>query len=221
MYDAGTSMATPLVSGCAATVRSYLRSVRDIGQPKAALVKAVLINSARAMAGQYTDKPDAGGLLVPNNHQGFGRVDLGAVLGPPDLGDRIIFRDEHEELGVGESVQVPVTIPADATALKVTLVWTDYPSHGGLVNDLDLVVSAGGVEWHGNQHHPWPVGSTAGFDRLNNVEQVLWEGVPAGPAVVEVRAHRVDQERQNFALVIRMIGPEPQDKPPQEAPRRF
>ena len=70
MYDAGTSMATPLVSGCAAVIRqalehNHLKNVRqalELNPPKnagarykpsAALVKAVLINGAVDLAGQY------------------------------------------------------------------------------------------------------------------------------------------------------------------------
>jgi subtilisin family serine protease len=45
MFDAGTSMATPLVAGCAAVVRESFRVRRGV-QPSAALVKAMLVNGA-------------------------------------------------------------------------------------------------------------------------------------------------------------------------------
>ena len=41
------------------------------------------------------------------------------------------------------------------------------------------------------------------FDRINNVEQVVWTGIPAGAAAVTVRAHRITLNPQSFALVIR------------------
>lgn len=52
-FIGGTSMATPLVAGCAAVVREYLAVERQITSPSAALVKAMLINGAQDLAGQY------------------------------------------------------------------------------------------------------------------------------------------------------------------------
>ena len=82
--------------------------------------------------------------------------------------------------------------------LKATLVWTDPPGEG-LQSDLDLIMKTGGKERHGNM----PAGS-AGFDRANNVEQVLWANLPAGSVTVTVVAHRVTLEPQSFALVVRV-----------------
>ena len=74
MFDAGTSMATPLVAGCAAVVREYFRKKHQL-QPSAALVKAMLINGAQAMTGQYVPSETGS---VPNRSEGFGRIDLAA-----------------------------------------------------------------------------------------------------------------------------------------------
>jgi serine protease AprX len=49
MFDAGTSMATPLVAGCAAVVRESFRTGAGV-QPSAALVKAMLVNGAAPFA---------------------------------------------------------------------------------------------------------------------------------------------------------------------------
>lgn len=66
-YDAGTSMATPLVSGCAAIVRQALQAqppaeASESFEPSAALVKAVLINGAVELKGQYV--PSEAGKLI-------------------------------------------------------------------------------------------------------------------------------------------------------------
>lgn len=53
-YLSGTSMATPVVAGAAAVVREFLAKAKGTPNPSAALVKAILLNSATAMEpGQY------------------------------------------------------------------------------------------------------------------------------------------------------------------------
>src|SRR5207247_9295927 len=54
MFDGGTSMATPLVAGCIANVRAYLRTTHTLKATRAALIKAMVINGAHDLAGQYT-----------------------------------------------------------------------------------------------------------------------------------------------------------------------
>jgi hypothetical protein len=44
----------------------------------------------------------------------------------------------------------------------------------------------------------------AAFDRVNNVEQVVWPSPLAGQADVVVRAFRITQFPQSFALVVRL-----------------
>ena len=72
-----------------------------------------------------------------------------------------------------------------AAPLDVQLAWIDYPATaeggGGLVNDLDLVVSnrTTGVAWWGN--------GVAGGDRTNNVEGVRIASAPAGTYEIRVR----------------------------------
>ena len=163
MYDSGTSMATPFVSGCAALVRQWLTQRRGYSNPTAALMKAILTGGA------YDMSVDAGavcGGAAPNSTQGWGRVDLGQSLYPTNasvmLADRIAFSD-----GSAYSVKVTVT---NSTSLAVQLVWTDYPGTEGaekaLVNNLDLVVSNAvtGAVWYGN--------GKDGGDRVNTVESV-------------------------------------------------
>ena len=63
------------------------------------------------------------------------------------------------------------------------------PQGATLQNDLDLIVRASnGEERHGNMGT-----SKEGFDRFNNVEQVLWEHVPSGDLEVIIRAFRITQ----------------------------
>jgi hypothetical protein len=201
-FDSGTSMATPLVAGCVAVVRETL--VRNgTPTPSAALIKALLINGATELPGQYS--PSEAG-VSPNNNSGFGLVDLaGSVIipgvspdagfgeaGPLELGaeDEFAIDIEQGDRGNGSN--------AAGRTLKVTLVWTDPPG-ASLQNDLDLIVRAeDGTERHGN------MGVTDLFDRTNNVEQVRWTGVPHGKAIVTIRAFRITKFAQPYAYAWRL-----------------
>jgi serine protease AprX len=189
-FEGGTSMATPLVAGCAAVIREHLIA-GGAQLPSAALVKAMLINGADSLPGQYT--PSETG-TVPNVHQGFGRVNLVAAVD-----DTQILRswDEDTTLDTGDAKTFTVTLAAPAKLLKVTLVWTDAPGET-LQNDLDLAVTVGGITRLGNA----APGSTVP-DRKNNVEQVALASVPAGPVTIDVKAFRTAVYAQSFALVVR------------------
>jgi len=181
-FDSGTSMATPLVAGCAAVLRETLVK-NGIPTPPASLIKALVINGAVELTGQYS--PTEAG-PSPNNNSGFGRVNLlGSVIlpgpnpdagfgdgGPLSQGEEDTFTVEIPRESPGnDSVANEVPTGVGTTGLgatfKITLVWTDPP--GALLqNDLDLIVrAADGSERHGN------MGTSSGFDRVNNVEQIL------------------------------------------------
>jgi subtilisin family serine protease len=198
-FDDGTSMATPLVAGCAAVVRESLVK-NGLSNPTAALIKALLINGAVMVDGQY--HPSEAG-ASPNSNSGWGRVDLaGSIILPRP----IISAGQHPDQGFsegaplkqGEEHTVTISPPRiHLPSLKITLVWTDPPGVT-LQNDLDLIVTAAnGEERHGN------MGVMAKFDRLNNVEQVLWTHIPAGDVRVTVRAFRITRYPQPWAYVWR------------------
>jgi serine protease AprX len=194
-FEGGTSMATPLVAGCAAVVRQYLQA-QGVAQPSAALVRAMLINGARTIPGQYV--PAEVG-MPPDIAEGFGRVDLAATVGPYGPGEIVMFRDEGNALDTGQEERTVQMIAANGRTLKVTLVWTD-PAGEALQNDLDLLVrTADGQERHGNV-----AAGSVDFDRTNNVEQVVWPALVQGNVDIVVRAFRATTP-QSYALVVRVF----------------
>jgi len=196
-FDGGTSMATPLVAGGAAVVIQYLKAKNPASTPSAALVKALVINGADPLKGQYT--PSELG-VIPNRNEGFGRVNLQASVDAQPNSHILGMWDEGQALQVNETATFSVTLANPMSLVKVTLVWTD-PAGEGLQNDLDLVVTTPtGQAVLGNAQP----GSTVP-DRLNNVEQVSLTTVPAGKLAIDVRAYRIALQAQSFAVVVRAI----------------
>ncbi len=213
----GTSFASPPVAGAAALVRQYFMEgwypsgapdSSDVLDPSAALVKAVLVASARRVS-----RWDNGTQVViisgvPSYEQGFGFPALDDALYFPGNRSRLVVvdRDLSRGLAQGESFELDVGVQS-ANPLRVALVWTDPPGTPAgitsttpqLVNDLDLVVSEpGGVEHFGNERlHP------AQRDSVNNAEIVRVDAPATGTWRVKVNATKLGLgPRQSFALVV-------------------
>jgi serine protease AprX len=202
VYSGGTSMSTPLVAGAGALVRQWL-TARGSASPSAAAVKATLLNTTHAMGpGQYgTGATREIPALRPNNVEGWGRVDLSFMSAPAPYA---IWVDDHTVgLATGQSVTYTptpgraLTVLDSTQPLRVMLAWTDPPgsfsAQKKLVNDLDLIVTGpDGAIYRGN--------SSAGGDRLNNVEGIVIDHPPAGQYQVEVRGYNVPIGSQPYAL---------------------
>ncbi|KAK0648065.1 peptidase S8/S53 domain-containing protein [Cercophora newfieldiana] len=215
----GTSMATPLVAGCCAVVRGALRSPRsgaNCPDPSAALIKAIIINGAVRLRGQYAAKgvkAEFGPVDdAPNYHYGFGRVNLDNSL--QHVGRTFFDAAGKDAMEQGKSdfkVVIPIANvkPAVSQTLKVTLVWTD-PDGEHIQNDLNLAVIApdGKTERHGNMgdRTVFTGNADVDYDHDNNVEQVKWKGVQEGKYTVCVRAYNVHfgEKTQPFALAWRV-----------------
>jgi serine protease AprX len=200
-YMGGTSMATPLVSGCAALVRQYFTDQRG-HQPSAALLKAALVNGARWLSGKDALNDHT---KEPNYHQGFGCVYLPWTLPNDALPSmRLEYADDWQAPAnplarVGDARQFLVTAEAD-TWLRLCLVWTDPPGRG-LQNNLNVLLEhrQSGMKWAGNQNRPTQFPSP---DPGNNVQVIRIDQPAAGTYLIQVVATNILRGPQPFALVV-------------------
>jgi serine protease AprX len=217
----GTSFASPHVSGVYAVFVDWYR--QNIAQdpdttPSPALVKAAMINTADDLAAKNGRDADGRRLTpIPNDQQGWGRVNLGNLIEAWDTG--VVYLDQAVAFtGSGQSHTVTVE-PIDPTQpLKASLTWTDAPGHGqggelpAWVNDLDLTVTGpDGASYAGNVFADGFSVAGGEPDRMNNAENVFVREPAAGPYTVSVDAANIIGQAspsadsptwQDFALVI-------------------
>ena len=197
-YMGGTSMSNPIAAGGVTVVKDYYNKAYGLNAT-AALVKATIINSAVDMADENNDGVNDNDFPIPNVHEGWGRINLdGATDGA------IAFVDEGTGLSTGGSQTFDVTTTGGP--LKVTLVWSDYPSTEtasvNLVNDLDLTVSGPSGTLRGNVFSGGWSATGGSADRRNNVENVYIQSPAAGTYTITINAFNVPNGPQKFALVV-------------------
>ena len=198
-YMSGTSMATPISSGCAAVVRDYLKKNKGIKSPSAALVKCVLCVGARSLyPGQYTSFREIP-TTRPNAVEGHGHINMKESL-TPENGK--FLENQLKKTGDVFETSFEVELP---DTIKVGLCWTDYPGTAGaynvLVNDLDLaVIAPDGTRYSLNDHK-------------NNLEVLrLKSSLKTGTYRVVVSAYNIMEGPQPFAVVISFTKREPRGR---------
>ena len=187
---------------CASTSSS--RAIwQDGRRPSGALLKAFLVNGAVPIPGQFAGEVPQG----PNAVSGFGRVDVARSVGS-NPAHRTRFADAPDDaVATGEIRTLPIEAADPDLPLKITLVWTDAPSPGGLgglVNELylQLVTPSGqAINWDAN-----PVTRVT-----NNVQQITVAAPKEGVYTIRVRGISVTEHspgaaptgglRQDFAVV--------------------
>ncbi|MBC8438043.1 MAG: S8 family serine peptidase, partial [Euryarchaeota archaeon] len=198
----GTSMAAPNAAGASALIREYLMEIAQRPQPQGALVKSLLILGAE----------DMGTRNIPNNDEGWGRVNLRRSLAT--IGDTGVWVDDRNFLRSGNSRDYSFNLTHGWQQLKIVLSWSDYRGStwatDQLQNDLDLIVTApdGTTTYLGNvfQNGRSQTGGTA--DDVNNVEVVLIDQAQKGVWAVRVSdvRHGGQKSEQTYALAIRGAG---------------
>ncbi|MFH2055047.1 MAG: S8 family serine peptidase, partial [bacterium] len=204
-YMGGTSQATPLVAGAVARLREFYRKKHRV-QPSAALIKATLVCSAERIADGYVSY-----FQFPNPHQGFGRVNLNAVIHPA-RSTRFHFWDVPcqlrvgrslrtlKSLATGESITFVIDVKSSEAPLRIALAYTDYPGER-LVNNLSLSASSGaGEHYYGNASNSRP-GFQPYQPSMNNVELISIGEPTVTRWKITVTADNVSHGPQPFALI--------------------
>jgi serine protease AprX len=210
-FMGGTSMAAPLVSGCAALVREYFVTTRN-HEPSAALLKAALINGTTWLNGPDSIAPAVG---TPNFHQGFGRVNLADTIPNPTRPQmELRFVDEWQNpaqwfTGSGQRRRYEFSIQQPSGPLRICLAYTDLPARA-LQNDLDLFVELPtGQKINGNEQLANKLRIP---DPTNNVEVVRVDAPPAGQYLIQIAVTtmpRGSASPQDFALIVTGEGVSP------------
>ena len=200
-YMSGTSMAAPLTAGGAAVLRQFYDDVYG-HDASAALIKATLINSAADMADENADGVNDNAFPIPNDHEGWGLVDLDAATDESHQ-----FFEFASGLDTGDIWIQTFDVVAGGD-FRASLVWSDFPSTTSaatnLVNDLDLVATApdGATTYLGNVFSGGWSTTGGSADATNNVENVYVANAAAGTWMVRVNGANVPQGPQPFALVV-------------------
>ena len=196
----GSSGAAALTSGTVALVQQAYKLLHQDSLPTAALVKAVLLNSADDIGAKGIDYAS-----------GYGSLNAFNAL-------QTIKASHFFENAVAqnETKTFVINVPAHTKQLKLTLAWSDTaaPANASkaLVNDLDAVVKlpATGASWQ-----PWVLShfphkdslflpAVRKRDTLNTVEQITIDDPQAGSYLLEVTGSRVVNSSQAFALAFQI-----------------
>ncbi|MBN2496991.1 MAG: S8 family serine peptidase [Deltaproteobacteria bacterium] len=227
----GTSFSAPLVSGMAALCRQYFiagyypdgapNAARGF-VPSAALLKAVLVNSAQNINGKLYNVTDefyeiADLAPAPTSVQGWGLVHLDrSLVFPGDREKLAVINDcwgdgtdrgaqSRPALQEGQVHSFGLEGVGAGQPLRLTLAWTDPAGSTGsgraLVNDLDLELEDGaGTLYRGNVGIVNSISTPAGGqgpDEIEPLEQILLSSPPAGELIVRVVARRVPGNGQS------------------------
>lgn len=213
----GTSMSTPMVSGGAILAIEWWRARNNGAEPSPAMLKAMLVNSARDLPGAAPGGTgNDGSRAIPNNDEGWGIMDLKAMLAPTVRG---IYRDQLQVFtAAGQQSQLSIAAADPTQPLRVSVVWTDAPGAASLgaapalVNDLHLEVEQGANFYRGNVFNGGFSQTGGSADALNNIESVYLQNPGAAALTVRVQASAINGDalsgngtpgapRQDFALL--------------------
>ena len=191
----GTSMAAPVITGVTALLQEDYRKSHAGANAKAALIKALMCNTAE-------DLGNAG----PDYTFGFGMLNAGKAAEAMEANQYFT-----NSMVTAQNDPYNIVVPAGVRRLKVLLVWTDQPAAANaavaLINDLDLTVTDPSPLVHQplilTPASPTTV-AAEGADHLNNIEQVVIDNPVAGTYNINVNGFAIPQGPQTYFLTYQM-----------------
>lgn len=204
-WSSGTSHSTPGVAGFAALSHEFLARQYGLSNPSPALTKAFLIHGTRHLSGSLANEN------LPGRHQGYGIADLAFAF---DTTPTRQFVDQTTVFSApGQTFEWIGQVVDPLLPVRFVLVWTDAPGStiaNAYVNDLDLEVEVGLVDYRGNNFLGGVSQAGGNPDRRNNVEAVFLPAGASGLVRLTVTALGIsgdgvpgngDPSDQDFALV--------------------
>jgi hypothetical protein len=194
MADGGTSVAVAVAGGGLALLRQAWRKGRGGHAPVGSTMKALAVLGAVPVMSRDGLQPEG------RNVCGFGRLDVGASLPKTRGGHVTLILCNGTRARAVQTSQVRrfrVRLPQGGR-LRAALCWYDAPGER-LVNDLDLTLNGPSLTspvW-GN-HQPASPGQP---DRVNTVEVIDVDALPAGVWELVVTGVNVPAGPQRFSLV--------------------
>jgi len=199
--QSGTSMASPTATGALALFVQRYRQLHGGATPSAALMKALVCNTANDL-----------GNPGPDFKYGFGSLNIRAAVEALENNHYLT----NTIINGGSYTQTLTGVPAGLQQLRVLLYWPDAPAvpyaATSLVNDLDLTVTSPDAVVHqplilnptvGNVNNV----AVEGADHRNNIEQVVINNPPGGNFNLTVMGTAVPSGAQGFILTYEMIPP--------------
>ena len=196
----GTSAASPGSAGTAAQLYEVYADANGGALPQSALVKAAMLNTAQDYGNVGPDYKYGWGML-----NGYRAAQL--------IEDDRFLSDNISQGGSNTHV---ISVPAGTVQARFMVYWNDPAATAGanpaLVNDLDMVVT----DPSSGTHLPYILDPTAnstalntpatnGIDRLNNMEQVVFDSPAAGNYSIAIAGFNVPMGPQEYFVVYELI----------------
>lgn len=196
----GTSFSTPAASGMAALLLQHYRKVTNT-EPSAAMLKALLCNTASDLGNPGPDAQYGFGLINIENAVNLVSLGVSPVIAP--------FR-EGSIGGLtsnGNLVTIPIQVDSP-TQLRATLCWFDPAGDPAaakaLVNDLNLtLISPTGTAFFPfslDKTNPQNAATASGPNTVDPIEQIVVNAQATGTWLIQISGI-IPTGSQNFAIV--------------------